>query len=82
MLLMYSRLFLSQGQTESQSVISIIEACQTGNVGVVQKLLKRGADPNQTDDEVRSLTSAVQYSNIQWWFQAEGALWVLDQPPE
>ncbi len=41
-----------------------IEACKTGNVGVVQKLLKRGADPNQTDDKVRSFSSAVQYSNI------------------
>ncbi len=34
---------------------SFIEACRTGNVRVVQELLKRGADPNQTDDEVRSL---------------------------
>ncbi len=41
-----------------------IEACKTGNVGVVQKLLECGADPNQTDDEVISLTSAVQYSNV------------------
>ncbi len=39
-----------------------IEACKTGNVGVVQKLLECGADPNQTDDEVRSLISAVQYN--------------------
>ncbi len=42
------------------SLQSFIEACATGNVGVVRKLLKRGADPNQADEEVRSLTSAVQ----------------------
>ncbi len=63
------------------SLQSFIDACKTGNVGVVQELLKRGADPNQTDEEVRSLTSAVQYSNIQWWFQAEGALLVFDHTP-
>ena len=39
------------------SVQSFLEACATGNVGVVEKLLESGVDPNQVN-EVRSVSIA------------------------
>ncbi len=37
---------------------TFLEACKTGNVGVVLELLEGGADPNQAD-EVRAVSDCL-----------------------